>query len=100
MIAVRLGSGSVKLDEIYGNLKVRFSMRVKDERKLSYPLHQYIDNSGNSGKSDGKIQAANCFIEPKRTCFRKQMLVNFCWQHFGYDFEVLLLDSSERSLIE
>ena len=99
MIAVPLGGG-FKLHEFYRNLKVRFSICVKDERKLSYPLHQYIDNTGNTGKIDGKIQSANCFIEPKRTCFRKQMLVNFSWQDFGCDFEVLLLDSSERSLIE
>ena len=75
-------------------------MRVKDERKLSYPLHQYIDNVGNTGKIDGKAQAASCFIQPKRTYFRKQILVNFYWQHFAYNFEVLLLDSSERSQIE
>ena len=96
MIAASVGGG-FKLDEIYGNLSVRFSMRVTIERKLFINTSTIV---ATRGKHDGKIQAANCFIEPNRTCFRKQMLVNFCWQHFGYDFEVLLLDSSERSLIE
>ena len=65
MIAVHVGGG-FKLDEFYGNLKVRFSMRVKDERKLSYPLHQCIDNSGNTGN----IRISKDFV--------KHLTIKFC----------------------
>lgn len=62
-----------------------FRMLVEDEGKFSYRPRRV-----NTEKIDGKIQAPNHFIELKLMCFRKQMLVNFCWQHFRYVFQVFI----------